>query len=150
MTKIRRLTMKDDLHSVTQLLQRFFNEEGFDTPADVIARNTERMVEIDQCGLFAAEHEGRAVGVATVSLDFGIEYGWSAEMGDLYVLPEWRRKGVSSSLVRAIEDFLRSRKIEGYAVSITPFSARHHDLERFYERLGFANEGRVIFYRQLK
>ncbi len=39
---------------------------------------------------FVATASGQSVGVATISLDFGIEFGWSAEMGDLYVLPEWR------------------------------------------------------------
>jgi hypothetical protein len=82
---VRRLTADDDLSSAIHLLQRFFREEAFETDDNTIATNTKRMASIDTCGLFLAENEGKALGVATVSLEFGIEFGWSAEMGDFYV-----------------------------------------------------------------
>jgi hypothetical protein len=41
--KIRRLGRGDALDGAIHLLQRFFHEEGFDTPDEVIARNTRRM-----------------------------------------------------------------------------------------------------------
>jgi hypothetical protein len=84
----------DDISGAVLLLQRLFREEGFDTPDDAIAANARKMTGIEACGLFVAEDRAAAIGIATVSLEFGIEYGWSAEMGDLYVVPEWRGRGL--------------------------------------------------------
>lgn len=147
--KVRRLSAGDDFSSATELLRRFFVEEGFSTPGEEIAKNTRTLAGLPNCGLFTAEDDGLAIGVATVSLEFGIEFGWSAEMGDLYVLPAWRGKGVSRLLVEAIESFLREKGAAGYQVTVTPFAEEHHALGRYYEKLGFASEGRLILYKRL-
>jgi GNAT superfamily N-acetyltransferase len=149
MILVSRLTALDDLSPAIDLLQRFFREEGFDTPNDVISRNTRTMAGLDVCGLFQATAEGGVIGVATVSLDFGIEFGWSAEMGDLYVVPEWRGKGVSLALVKSVEAFLQSKGVCGYQVTITPIGEAQQALSRFYDRLGFQDEGRILRYRAL-
>lgn len=147
--RIRRLGSADDLTQVSDLLIRFFREEGFDTPDEVIRRNTATMAGLANCGLFIAEASGQAIGVATVSLEFGIEFGWGAEMGDLYVLPEWRGKGVSRQLVLTIEDFLKERGATTYQVTVTPYAQDAHDMKAFYARLGFDSEGRLILAKRL-
>lgn len=147
--RIRRLAGADDLTEACDLLIRFFREEGFDTPDEVIRRHTAIMAGLDNCGLFIAEILGKAIGVATISLEFGIEFGWGAEMGDLYVLPEWRGKGLSRQLVLAIEDFLKGRGASVYQVTVTPYAQEAHDLTRFYDRLGFDSEGRFILAKKL-
>jgi GNAT superfamily N-acetyltransferase len=144
---IRRLTAADDLSGAIHLLQRFFREEGFSAIDDIIAQNTSRMATIDACAIIVAEHEGRAVGVATLSMDFGIEYGWSGEMGDLYIVPEWRGQGLSKSILAAVEQFARNKGAAGYSVTVTPFALKEHGLTEFYSHLGFANEGRMILWR---
>ncbi len=147
--KLRRLSATDDLAGAIDLLQRFFREEGFDTPDEVIASNTRTMVQLDVCAILVAESEGRTVGVATLSMEFGIEYGWSAEMGDLYVIPEMRGKGVSRRLVEEAERVLRERGAIGYQVTVTPYAEEHHGLRRFYLKLGFEDEGRAILFRYI-
>ncbi|MBK1866715.1 GNAT family N-acetyltransferase [Aestuariivirga sp. YIM B02566] len=147
--QIRQLTVKDDLSEATKLLIRFFREEQFDTPDEIIERNTATLAGLDTCGLFIAEADGRTIGVATVSLEFGVEFGWGAEMGDLYVLPDWRGKGVSRRLVQAIEDFLKDRGASFYQVTVTPYARDAHDLGKFYEGLGFGSEGRLILAKAL-
>jgi GNAT superfamily N-acetyltransferase len=146
---IRKLTGSDDLTQASDLLVRFFREESFDTPDEVIRRHTAVMAGLDSCGLFIAESAGKAIGVATISLEFGIEFGWGAEMGDLYVLPEWRGKGLSRQIVLAIEDFLKSRGASFYQVTVTPYAQEAHDLKTFYDRLGFDSEGRLILAKKL-
>jgi GNAT superfamily N-acetyltransferase len=146
---IRRLGSADDRTQATDLLIRFFREEGFDTPDEVIRRNTATMAGLVNCGLFVAEAAGQTIGVATVSLEFGIEFGWGAEMGDLYVLPEWRGKGVSRQLVFAIESFLKERGATIYQVTVTPYAQDAHDMKAFYARLGFKSEGRLILAKRL-
>lgn len=147
--RVRHLGGTDDLSKAADLLIRFFREEQFDTPDDVIRRNAAIMAGLDNCGLFIAENAGRAIGVATISLEFGIEFGWGAEMGDLYVLPEWRGKGVSRQLVSAIEGFLAERSATIYQITLTPYAQDAHDLRKFYERLGFESEGRLILAKKL-
>ena len=149
MISVNRLKPGDDLSLTILLLQRFFREEGFATPDEVIATNARRMVQLDTCAMIQAVADGNVIGVATVSMEFGIEFGWSAEMGDLYVLPEWRGKGVSRALVHAVEDVLREKGAAGYQVTVTPFAEEHHGLKHFYDRLGFEGEGRMILYRSL-
>ena len=146
---ISRLGPADDVAEATDLLIRFFREEGFDTPDEVIRRHTAVMAGLDNCGLFVAESASETIGVATISLEFGIEFGWGAEMGDLYVLPEWRGKGLSRRLVLAIEDFLKERGASIYQVTVTPYAQEAHDLKTFYDRLGFDSKGRLILAKRL-
>ena len=146
---IRQLSAGDDLKAATDLLIRFFREEQFDTPDEIIRRNTATLAGLDTCGLFVAEAEGETIGVVTVSLEFGVEFGWGAEMGDLYVLPDWRGKGVSRRLVQAIEAFLKERGASFYQVTVTPYARDAHDLGEFYEGLGFGSEGRLILAKAL-
>jgi GNAT superfamily N-acetyltransferase len=146
---VRQLGVGDDTTAAAELLIRFFAEEGFDTPADLIARHTNEMATIATCGLFVAEEAQQAIGVASISLEFGIEFGWSGEMGDLYVLPEWRGRGVSRMLVEAIEEFLRRHGARGYQVTVTPFGQDNHDLRAYYSRLGFGSDGRLILRKAL-
>lgn len=146
---VRRLGPRDDGSAAASLLVRFFQEEGFATAEAAIRRTAARMMQIETCGLFIAELNAGAVGVATVSLDFGIEYGWSAEMGDLYVVPRWRGQGVARALVGAVETFLWERQVSGYQVTVAPLARRHHDITAFYARLGFGDERRFILFKTL-
>ncbi|MBI2717371.1 MAG: GNAT family N-acetyltransferase [Rhizobiales bacterium] len=146
---IRRLGAGDDLAPAVGLLGRFFAEEGFATDVETIARHAAIMSGLETCGLFVAEAQGEAIGVATVSLEFGIEYGWWAELGDLYVVPQWRGRGLSLALVEAAETFLRRHGASGYQVTVTPYASEAHDLASYYARLGFAGEGRIILRKLL-
>lgn len=145
----RRLKAGDDAAGAAQLLIRFFAEEHFDTRPEVITARLGTMLTLDTCGVFLAEAEGEAIGVATVSLEFGIEFGWWAEMGDLYVLPGWRGRGISRALAGAAETFLRSKGAAGYQVTVTPYASGAHGLEQFYQKLGFSGEGRKLLSRAL-
>jgi len=147
--RVRRLGPDDDPLPAITLLQMFFREEGFATPPDRIAENLRRMLALDICAVLLAEQGEEAIGVATVSMEFGIEYGWSAEMGDLYVLPSRRGTGTARALVRAAEEWLRSRGASGYQVTVTPDGETAHGLRTFYHALGFGEEGRSILFRNL-
>jgi GNAT superfamily N-acetyltransferase len=145
---IRRLRHCDDTRAAEELLIRFFREEAFDTAEAVIRSHCRKMLKVETCGLFIAEANKQSVGVATVSMQFGIEFGWLGELGDLYVLPTYRGQGVARALVHGIEDFLQGHSASGYQVTLTKHSQRQ-GLGDFYCRLGFAQEGRNILYRKL-
>jgi GNAT superfamily N-acetyltransferase len=146
----RRIRSSEDTSAAEDLLIRFFREEGFDTPAQTIRANCRKLAEQEICALFLAEIGYSPVGVATISLNFGVEFGWLGEMGDLYVLPEFRNRGVARGLVFEVEKFLSSRGASGYQVTVTPYARRAHALQHFYAKLGFGNEGREILYKRLR
>ena len=146
---VRRVNSAEDVAAASDLLTRFFAEDGFETSPQVIDTNTRKLATLDACGLFIAVKENVAVGVATISLEFGIEYGWSAEMGDLYVLPELRGAGVARVLIDAVEQFLVERGAAGYQVTVAPHG-HENALNAFYTKLGFEDEGRVLRYKTLR
>ncbi|MFN0192486.1 MAG: GNAT family N-acetyltransferase [Aestuariivirga sp.] len=146
--KVTRLRASDALGEAEELLIRFFEEEGFETMRSIIAANLRTMAGLESCAILVASDDGVSTGVATVSLDFGIEFGWSGEMGDLYVVPEWRGRGVARALVEAAEAVLKEKGCAGYQVTVTPHAAEQ-GLAAFYEALGFGSEGRAIYFKAL-
>jgi GNAT superfamily N-acetyltransferase len=131
------------------LLERFFREEGFSTPAQEMRTSLRAMTTAPSSAVFLARRGHEAVGVATVTTSLGLEYGRSAELEDLYVLPEERGRGVASALIEAVCAWCRERGVSTVLVTVTPEGDTEHKLLDYYERRGFANTGRVILERAL-
>jgi GNAT superfamily N-acetyltransferase len=91
-----------------------------------------------------AEHEGRAVGYAFVTVGPALA-GWVtgrlAELETLSVLPGWRGGGVGTRLLDAVWERLAERGIEEMTITATVGNAGSH---RFYERHGF-EQGFVVY-----
>jgi aminoglycoside 6'-N-acetyltransferase I len=131
------------------LLQRFFAEEGFATPADRIRLEVGELLQEPESAVFLAWQGTRAIGVATVTTSRGIEFGFNAEMEDLYVLPKMRGVGVGSALIRAVESWCSARGCTTIEVVVTPEGQETHDLIGYYCNRGFQESGRVILLRPL-
>lgn len=125
------------------LLVRFFREEGFSTPPQLIADNLERMLSDSGCWCALAIADGAAQAVITVSTVLYVEWGRLGEIGDLYVLPQYRRRGVARLLVERAKDWCRAQGCSAVAVTITPIGEQHYRLSGFYARLGFELSGRM-------
>ena len=120
-----------------ELLVRFFSEEGFATPRDRIAANLDRMIADDSCWVGVVADGDRPVGVVTVTTMLYVEWGRLAEIGDLYVVPDCRGKGLARNLVGAAIDWACQRGCSGTYVTLTPDGELRHQLSRFYSRLSF-------------
>jgi aminoglycoside 6'-N-acetyltransferase I len=131
------------------LLQRFFAEEGFATPPDQIRLEVQELLRNPESAVFLAWQGSQAIGVATVTTSRGIEFGLSAEMEDLYVLPEARGTGAGTALIRAVEGWCQTRGCTALEVVVTPEGQQAHDLIGYYRRRGFQESGRVILLRSL-
>jgi predicted N-acetyltransferase YhbS len=83
-----------------------------------------------------------------LSFDFGIEFGWAAEIGDLYVMPAARGRGLARALVEACEGLARGQGATNLQVTLTGHGETA-GLRAFYARLGFADDGRRILWRAI-
>lgn len=129
--------------AAVDLLTRFFREEGFSTPQHLIAQNVEQMIADETCWIAVAVVLGRLSGVITVTTMRYVEWGRLAEIGDLYIVPAHRGRGLARKLVDAAIDWSRQRGCTGIYVTVTPEGEARHRLSRFYERLDFKPTGRT-------
>ncbi len=91
----------------------------------------------------AAAKEDSVVGIVTVTTMLYVEWGRLGEIGDLYVLPEERGRGVARALVQAAIAWCSSLGCSAVGVTITPQGEAAHNLSRFYAKFGFAPTGRT-------
>ena len=126
-----------------ELLARFFREEEFATPLSRIAENFDRMLVDPFCWSALAVDGETAQAIITVSTVLYVEWGRLGEIGDLYVLPEYRRNGRARRLVEHAKVWCRTQGCSAVSVTITPAGERRHGLSQFYARLGFAQSGRM-------
>jgi aminoglycoside 6'-N-acetyltransferase I len=145
----------DSFDAAFRLLEQFFCEEGFDTPAEEMRASLRTMLAVPNAdkehpsAVFLAWRGREAVGVATVTTCVGIEYGRSAELDDLYVLPQARGSGVASALIEAVCSWCSEERATVVLVTVTPEGEANHKLLDYYQRRGFAHTGRVILERAL-
>jgi ribosomal protein S18 acetylase RimI-like enzyme len=77
-----------------------------------------------------AEQDGTVVGFATWA-----EADGTVDLEDLFVDPDYRRRGIASELVRRIAEVLRTRGVQRLEVTANP-----HAME-FYRSAGFTDYG---------
>jgi len=139
----------EEFDAAFQLLERFFREEGFDTPAEEMRKFLRAMIADSNSAVFTACLEGEAAGVATVTTSVGVEYGRSAELEDLYVLPALRGQGIASALIEAACEWCSGQEVTAVLVTVTPEGEAKHKLLDYYQQHGFTNTGRLIMERDL-
>jgi aminoglycoside 6'-N-acetyltransferase I len=138
-----------DIEVALSLLERFFAEEGFDVPQEQIREQLEALLCNRGSAVFLAWERGQAIGVATVTTTQGIELGLSAELEDLYVLPDVRGTGAGRVLIRAVGEWCRARGCSLVAVVVTPEGQAAHDLISYYQAQGFEETGRTLLFYHL-
>ncbi len=131
------------------LLERFFAEEGFATPREQIRDQLSALLADDTCAVFLAWLDQMAVGVATVTTTHGLELGLSAELEDLYVLPEARCRGIGEMLINAVKAWCQDRGCLSVSVVVTPEGEAAHNLIDYYGARGFDETGRTILLAHL-
>lgn len=138
-----------DFEAAFPLLERFFAEEGFTTPPEQIRVQLARLLDSQGSAVFLAWQAGQPVGVATVTTSRGLEFGLSAELEDLYVLPETRGLGVGRTLIATVNSWCRQQGCSVVAVIVTPEGQAAHDLVSYYRGQGFQETGRTTLFHHL-
>lgn len=137
-----------DIEQLEGLYAAFFAEDGIAVPAARIRTNLGQMLTDDRARIVVAESAGAVVGLASVSTTFGVEFGCAAEFEDLYVVPNWRGRGVAHKLVDAIIAWSDGQGAEVIALVITGQAEAEQGLTRFYQRHGFVVTDRITMYRE--
>jgi GNAT superfamily N-acetyltransferase len=107
-------------NAAIELLARFFREEEFATPLPRITENFDRMLADPFCWSALAVDGETVQGIVTVSTVLYVEWGRVGEIGDLYVLPEYRRKGLARRLVEHAKSWCQAQCCSAVSVTITP------------------------------
>jgi GNAT superfamily N-acetyltransferase len=97
---------------------------------------------------FLCEAGGVAVGMACVRVDRAppiLDEVERAEITDLFVRPDWRRRGCGSALARTALDWAASRGIQRVEVRV---AAANAEGEAFWRALGFGDHMRILQLRQ--
>ncbi len=79
---------------------------------------------------YVAEEDGSVVGFATWA-----HVGGTTELEDLFVDPDWRRRGIATALVGRIADVLRAQGVRCLEVTANPHA------QGFYSATGFVGCG---------
>ena len=136
-----------DASIVGALIARFFSEEDFVGELAVVAARAAGFLEDDHNAAFLAWEGSEPVGVATVTTTSGFEMGRYAELEDLYVVPEQRRRGVARALVDAAVVWAGSVGCSAMEIVVTPDGDERHGLGAWYRSIGFAETARRILQR---
>jgi GNAT superfamily N-acetyltransferase len=83
--------------------------------------------------MYVAEEDGSVAGFATWA--WAAQGGGIIELEDLFVDPDWRRRGIATALVSHIVDVLRARGVGCLEVTANPHA------EGFYSAAGFVDCG---------
>jgi GNAT superfamily N-acetyltransferase len=144
-----RLLKIDEIHAAVDLLGHQLREHGVKTNLSKVRYVIERIVKDDRLGfvLVALEKNQRPVGVALGCAFLGIEHGGiSGWIEELYVLPEFRQRGIGSLLIAG---FIRVASALGWRAIDLEIETGHQRAVSLYQRHGFTQLDRSRLSRRL-
>jgi len=144
-----RLLKIEEVDAAVDLLGRQLGEHGVKTDLGKVRSVIERIVKDDRLGfvLVALEKNQRPVGIALGCAFLGIEHGGtSGWIEELYVLPEFRERGIGSLLVA---EFIRVASALGWRAIDLEIDSGHRRAVSLYERHGFTQLDRLRLSRKL-
>ena len=110
-----------------------------------LQRELERVLRSPHCSVWVAQEDGELAGFLLAELEArrpsipsGVRSCWIHE---LFVSPEWRRRGIGRALVQHAEQFFESRGAGRPAVRVV---SGNRAALRFWERAGFSEKARIL------
>jgi GNAT superfamily N-acetyltransferase len=138
-----------ELTAVLALATAFYLENGFSAPASQLRENLLVLLDSDSARVAVACDGDEIIGFAITTLSFGLEFGLSAELEDLFVDPAHRRSGIGGALINDSAEWARSRGCRVLELVVAPNGANVDYLFNYYAHQGFTSEGRQILSRDL-
>lgn len=147
MISIQRARQGDERRLLPLYLD-FYREDGIEVPEKHVARNLATMLSDERAAIWLAENNGKPIGMSSATVTFGVEFGWSCELEDLYVSPDYRGQGLSRLLLDSAVRWARSRDASQVILVITPEAEADQGLTDYYRKCGFADSRRITMYME--
>ncbi|MEO1291997.1 MAG: GNAT family N-acetyltransferase [Pseudomonadota bacterium] len=142
-----RRAINEDAALIAPLYADFFAEDGIETPDREIEENLAAMLADPRAAVFVAEASGRPVGLVSATTSIGVEFGLSAEIEDLFMLPAYRGHGIARQLFEQAMAWCMAEGAREIVLVITPLAEQAQGLTQLYEKFGFRRSGRIMMYR---
>ncbi|MEQ8696157.1 MAG: GNAT family N-acetyltransferase, partial [Bauldia litoralis] len=142
---------RHDYDALRSLFERFYREEGFsDAAIERIEHSLRDILEREETAAFVALIGDEVIGGAAMSTTFGLETGLYAELQDLFVEPEARRRGAGSALVDACLMWAERMGCADVEIVLTAKARANQELLDWYAKRGFKDTGRALWERDLR
>jgi ribosomal protein S18 acetylase RimI-like enzyme len=137
-----------DLSRLAALARSYYAESGMPWRDEVQGRALAMLCGGDELALgWLAAVEGADVGYLVCCLGFSVEFGdYNGFIDELYVVPEFRRRGIGQRALAYAIAVLESRDVR--AVHLQVERALIHAQE-LYHRAGFVDDGRLLLTKRL-
>ena len=143
-----RIAHKEDATQLVDLMAAFYAESDYPFDAQKALSAFTTLIPdqtIGQCWLI--EHNSTAVGYIAVTFTFSLEYfGHTAFIEDLYVLPEYRNRGLGRRALEVAASECRNRGVLALHLEVGEDNAVANSL---YERFGFSSTDRRLLNKWL-
>ena len=123
-----------------------------DTPRAEHASEAAAILRSKDCLTLLALVDGEPAGFAEAALRNGYVNGCNSALGEpvaflegIYVVPQFRRRGIARALCERVADWARSL---GVAELASDALLDNHDSHAMHRALGFAETERVVFFRR--
>jgi len=131
-----------------RLLLRQFEEHHIRVCSEALEKAIAAVIDKENLGFFLmAQKDNGVIGFAYVSFNWTLEHcGKSAWLEELYVIPEWRNRGVGRSLLSAV---IQQARACGCGAIDLEVDQSHAQAENLYRRAGFSPLSRSRWVKDL-
>jgi len=144
-----RTARASDLGAILELAVAFYAEDGFSTPRSQLEKHLRHLLVSDAAHAAVVEEDGEIVAFGISTSSYGLESGLVAELEDLYVVPEARRRGLAGELIEDAAGWATGIGAAQLELVIAPNGADVSHLFEIYRGRGFVDDGRRILARDL-
>ncbi len=144
-----RLATRADVATLLAMMADFNRSEGisFDRPA--FKRALARLLRDPSfgfVGLFV--QSGKPIGYAVLTYGFDLEWGGrDSLLTEIYLLPEWRRRGLGAAGLRLLEKRARACGAKAVSLAVRPENAAAVSL---YRRAGYGGPTPLLLSKPLR
>ena len=144
-----RAATRDDLPTLFRLTRAFYDEDGFATSDAGLRRNLETVLSLPTAHVVVVEGRAELIAFALTTTAFILESGVVAELQDLYVAPQHRRRGIAAALIDDAARWAQDQSATLLEIVVAPNGRDVSSLVGYYTARGFRDEGRKILMRAL-
>jgi aminoglycoside 6'-N-acetyltransferase I len=139
-----------DLPDLLRLARAFYDEDGFATTDEELARNFRALFAAQSSAHICLALDGAdGIGFALSTTDLILESGLVAELQDLYVVPAHRGAGLGARLMQDARQWAIAKGARLLEVVVAPNGRDVTGLLRYYAANGFRDEGRRLLSLEL-